>query len=587
LVGLVASFWLFLYTLYTLQVLSVSVEKKEKIGMYTTKGSTYRRGMPGFVWSALILIFGLVLGACAAPAPAASAPAAGAPTAEAIAEVTRDNTLIFAADATDLISLDPAVAYEFGGIQVVGNVYETLVSFEPGQPGVKPLLAESWDIETTADGSTITFHLNPAAVFASGNPVTAQDVVFSWARAIDINKSPAFLFTDISGLTKESFSAVDASTFQVNLPATVSPPVFLSVISFSLAAVVEQAVLEANMGDDMGSAWLNDNSAGSGPYVLNAWERSVGVTLDANPNYWGAAPAMQRVIMQNIPELANLQAAIETGDVDIVQDLGPEQAASLEGNPDVILSQATSTLLVYVGMNSTKPPLDNADAREAIRYAVNYDDIALLLKGNGKIVQEIIPEGFLGFTGVNPFSQDIAKAKELLAKAGVAEGTEIDFMIPTGTGPGGLEWGVLGAKIQADMELIGLKANIRQLQTSELLDIYRAQGGELTLMNWGPDFPDPDGNATPFANWDAHSLAWRNDWNDAKSIELSKQAAQAGSTEDRIALYAELVDYVQHNGPYIMLYQPIRTFGVRSNVTGFFYDPADTPAITFANIGKK
>ncbi len=570
--------------------------------MYTERQSIARRAKPGFVWLTLILVFGLLLGACAAPAaapapaaeqPAAAAEATAAPAAEAPAaapaaeELTRANTLIFAKDATDLISLDPAVAYEFSGIEMVGNIYETLVSFEPGQPGVKPVLAESWEIAESADGSTITFHLNPKAAFASGNPVTAQDVVFSWARAIDVNKSPVFLFTDISGLTKESFSAVDASTFQVNLPATVSPQVFLSVISFSLAAVLEQAVLEANMGDDLGSAWLNDHSAGSGPYVLNAWERSVSVTLDANPTYWGGAPAIKRVIMQNIPELANLQAAIETGDADIVQDLGPEQAVSLAGNPDVTLIQATSTLLAYVGMNSTKAPLDNPDVREAIRYAINYDEIATLLKGNGKIVQEIIPEGFLGFTGNNPFSQDIDKAKELLAKAGVAEGTEIDFLVATGTGPGGLEWGVLGAKIQADLELIGLKTNIQQLTQDELLNIYRAQGGELVLMNWGPDFPDPDGNATPFASWEAHSLAWRNDWNDAKAIELTKQAAQAETTEERIALYAELVDYVQHNGPYVMLYQPLRTFGVRNNVTGFLYDPADTPGITFANIGKK
>lgn len=568
--------------------------------MYTPNGSTPRQKTPGFVWLTLILVFGLLLGACAAPAaapaPAAEAPAAAeataapaaeAPAAPAAEELTRADTLIFAKDATDLISLDPAVVYEFSGIQVVGSVYETLVSFEPGQPGIKPLLAESWDIETTADGSTVTFHLNPAATFASGNPVTAQDVAFSWARAIDINKSPAFLLTDISAQTKDTFRAVDASTFEVDLPATVSPQVFLSVISFSLTAVVEQAIVEANMGDDMGSTWMNDNSAGSGPYVLAAWERSVSVTLDANPNYWGAAPVMKRVIMQNVPELANLQAAIETGDADIVDGLGPEQSATLEGNPDVQLVQAANTLLAYVGMNATKAPLDNPDVREAIRWAVNYDDIAILLKGNGKIVQEIIPEGFLGFTGINPFSQDIDKAKELLAKAGVAEGTEIDFMVPTGTGPGGLEWGILGAKIQADLALAGLTVNIQQLQTSELLNIYRAQGGELTLMNWGPDFPDPDGNATPFANWDATSLAWRNDWKDEKAIELTKQAAQAGTTEERIALYAELVDYVQHNGPYVMLYQPTNTFGLRSNITGFVFDSSDTPGITFANIGKK
>ena len=206
-------------------------------------------------------------------------------------------------------------------------------------------------------------------------------------------------------------------------------------ITFSIADVVEKAVVEANMGDDMGSAWLNDNSAGSGPYVLDSWARSAQVTLDANPNYWGTAPIMQRVILQNMPEMSNLQAAIETGDADIAQDLSPEAAASLEGNPDVNLVKATSTLLVYVGMNATKAPLDNPDVREAIRYAVNYDDLMTLLKGNAKLVQEIIPDGFLGFTGVNPFTQDIAKSKELLAGAGVAEGTEINFLVATGTAP--------------------------------------------------------------------------------------------------------------------------------------------------------
>ena len=540
-------------------------------------------------WIVLLVIVALLVGGCAAPAaqPAAS----GQPAAEAVAPaqpaaLTRDNTLIFASDASDLISLDPAVAYEFGGIEIVGNIYEPLVSFDPGQPGVKPLLAESWDIVDSGDMWTVIFKLNPAATFASGSPVTADDVVFSWSRAIEMNMSPAFLLIDIAQVTPDNMTAVDAQTFQVKLPKGVSPSVFLSVITFSVAAVLEKAVIEANAGDDMGSAWLNDHSAGSGPYVLESWARSAQVTMDANANYWGTAPLMPRVILQNMPEMANLQAAIETGDVDIVQDLGPEAAAALEGNPDVTLIKATSTLLIYVGMNATKPPLDNPDVREAIRYAVNYEDLMTLLKGNAKLVQEIIPDGFLGFTGVNPFTQDIAKAKELLAGAGVAEGTELGFLVATGTAPGGVDWAVIGALIQSNLAEVGLKANIQQLTQAELLNIYRAQGGELVLMNWGPDFPDPDGNATPFANWDAHSLAWRNDWNDATAIQMSKDAAIATDTAERIELYRQLVEYVQHSGPYVMLYQPIRIYGLGPSVTGFIFDPADTPGITLSIIGK-
>jgi peptide/nickel transport system substrate-binding protein len=543
----------------------------------------------------LLLVLSLLLGACAAPAappaaPAGDAAATAAPAeAAATGEVSREETLIFAADQTDIITLDPAVAYEFGGLLPVGNIYETLVSFNPGEPGkLVPVLAESWDVADSGDTWTLTFKLNPNATFASGNPVTAEDVAFSWGRAIDINKSPAFLLIDVCQITKENVTAVDATTLEVKLPKTVSPQVCLSVLTFSTAAVVEKAALEPNMGEDMGESWLNDNSAGSGPYVLNAWDRSVSVTLDANPNYWGGTvPAMKRVIIQNTPELANLQAAIETGDADIAQDLGSEQAVALEGNPDVTLDKVLSTLLVYVGMNATEPPLDNPDVREAIRYAVNYDDIITLLGGNAELVQEIIPIGFLGHVGENPFQQDIAKAKELLAGAGVAEGTEIDFIVPTGSAPGGIEWSTIAAKLQSDLAQVGLTLNIQMLQQSELLNIYRAQDGQMVMINWGPDFPDPDGNATPFANFDAQSLAWRNEWNDPQAIELSKQAAIELDPAKRTELYNELVDYVMHNGPYIMLYQPTRVFGTRNNVQGFVYDPNDTPTISFWTISKQ
>jgi len=538
----------------------------------------------------LVLVLSLLLAACgqtAAPvAPAEVAPAAEAPA--ATGEVSREETLVYAGDFTDLLTLDPAVVYEFGGTLIVGNVYETLVSFNPGDPTLIPMLAESWEVTQEGDNWLLTFKLDPDAKFASGNPVTADDVVFSWNRVLDINLSPAFLLSEVCAMTAESASAPDASTVELRIPGAVSPQVCLAVLTFTTAAVVEKAAVEPNMGSDMGQSWLNDNSAGSGPYVLSRWDRSVSVTLDADPDYWGGTlPAMKRVIVQNMPELANMQAAIETGDADIVFDLGAEQVAALEGNSDISLVPGLSLILAYIGLNALEPPLDNPDVREAIRYAVNYDDIITLLGGNGELVQEIIPIGFLGHTGNNPFSQDIEKAKELLAAAGVTEGTEIDALVPTGLGPGGLEWATLAAKVQADLEQVGLKMNIQQLQTSELLNIYRAQDGQMVFMNWSPDFPDPDGNATPFASYEARSLAWRNDWDDPKAIELSKQAASELDSAKRVELYAELVDYVQHNGPYVMLYQPTRVYALRSNLQGFAYDPNDSPVVSFWLINKQ
>lgn len=95
--------------------------------------------------------------------------------------------------------------------------------------------------------------------------MTAEDVVFSWSRAIDINKSPAFLLTDVCQMTKENIRAVDAGTVELKIPGEASPSVCLSVLTFTVAAVVEKAAVEPNMGDDMGESWLNDHSPAAAP----------------------------------------------------------------------------------------------------------------------------------------------------------------------------------------------------------------------------------------------------------------------------------------------------------------------------------
>jgi peptide/nickel transport system substrate-binding protein len=503
-----------------------------------------------------------------------------------LADVSRDDTLIFAADTTDLLSLDPAVAYEFSGIQVVGSVYQALVKLDPGDPTIKPLLAKSWDMKDGADSTVITFKLDEKAKFASGAPVTADDVVYSWGRIIDLNKSPAFLFTDVGGLKKENFKAIDPQTVELTLPKTTSPQVFLTVLSNSVAAVVEKKLVEANAGSDFGSTWLNDHSAGSGPYVLAAWDRSNQVVLDTNPSYWGTPAPIKRVIMRNVTEQANLQSAIETGDADIVQDLGLEQIKALEGNADVQLVKANLTQLEYMGMNAKIAPFDKPEAREAVRYAINYDDINTLLNGNGKIVQEVIPDGFLGYTGETPFKQDIEKAKQLLAKAGVAAGTEVQLTVASSGATGGLDSTTLAAKLQSDIEKIGLKVTIQSIQQSELLNQYRAQKLQMVILSWGPDYPDPNTNADPFTNYAAKSIAWRNGFESPEIAKLAKDASLAPTPAARAALYKQMTERLFHEGPYAVLYQPVRTYGVRKNIKGFVYDPATTPSIFFWTISK-
>jgi peptide/nickel transport system substrate-binding protein len=275
-----------------------------------------------------------------------------------------------------------------------------------------------------------------------------------------------------------------------------------------------------------------------------------------------------------VPEATNQLAALQKGDADIARNLSPEQINSLKGKPDTVAAAGDSLLLVYVGMNVTVKPLDNPDVREALRTAVDYDGVInALLSGNGRKMQTIVPAGLAGANSDAPFQQNIDAAKKLLAKAGQDKGFTLELLIPTGQAPGGVAWSDLAAKLQSDWAKIGVTVNIKQTTQAELLGSYRAQKGQLVLILWGPDFPDPDANAGPFTDYAAKSIAFRNSWDDKTIAAKGRDAALIADPAKRAAAYKDLTDYVLHNGPYVILYQVKEQFGLRSSVKNFVWSP--------------
>ena len=526
----------------------------------------------------------LVAAACGpAATPGPSGSAGTSPTASAGGAAS---TLVWYSDLSDLISLDPAVVYEFSGTLLAHNAYETLVKFEGADLAtIKPALAQSWDIKDTGSTFDITFKLKTGQKFASGNPITADDVVYSIQRAINLNKSPAFLFTDIAQLKPESVKASDASTVVVSLPKTASTQGFLSILTFTIGGIVDsKEVKTKEAGGDFGSGYLLDHSSGSGPFIIDHWTKNSEVLLKANPNYGGTKPTLSAVLVKHVPESTNQQFALEKGDADIAKNLSPQQIKALQGKPGVTTASGNSLQLVYVGMNATFKPLDNVDVREALRTAVDYDGIVNnLLSGNAKKVQDIVPAGLAGYNDATPFQADVTKAKALLAKAGQTSIT-LELLVSTGAAPGGAQWSDIAAKLKDDWAKIGVTANIKQTAQAELLTTYRAQKGQLVLILWGPDFPDPDANVGPFTDYNAKSIAFRNGFNDATYADKARKAAVITDPTARAAAYKDITDYMLHNGPYVILYQPTAQFGLRSNVKGFVWSPVDWT--DFASISK-
>jgi peptide/nickel transport system substrate-binding protein len=515
--------------------------------------------------SMVIVVAALVAAACAAPATPGAGTGSVAPSAGGAA-----STLVIDRDTSDLISFDPAVLYEFSAVFATHNVYETLVKFEGTDLTTpKPGLATSWDIKDAGSNWDITFKLRSGVKFASGNPLTADDVVYSFQRAIKLNKSPAFLFTDIAGLKSESVKATDPTTVVVTMPKTSSTQTFLVILTFTIGGIVDSKDLKTReTAGDFGSAYLLDHSAGSGPFMLDHWTKNTEFLLKANPNYAGTKPTLSGVLFKHVQEPTNQQFALEKGDIDIANDLGSEQIAALQGKAGVTTTSADSLLLVYVGMNAMFKPLDNVKVREALRTAVDYDGIVKdLLKGNGKKVQGIVPKGLAGYNESTPFQADVNKAKSLLQEAGQTAVT-LEFLVPTGSAPGGVAWSDIAAKLKSDWAKIGVTVNIKATTTADLLATYRAQKGQLVMINWGPDYPDPGANVNPFTDYKAKSIAYRNGWDDPIATK-AHEAELITDPAKRVAAYKEITDYVLHNGPYVVLYQPSELFGLRSNVKGF------------------
>jgi peptide/nickel transport system substrate-binding protein len=405
--------------------------------------------------------------------------------------------------------------------------------------------------------------------------VTAKDVVYSFERALALKGPGSFLFTEIAQLKPGATKALDPYTVEVRIPKAASPQSFLSILTFTIGGIVDSEEVQKNArGGDLGKDFLTNNSAGSGPYRLVRWDRGNQVILEANPNA-RIKPKISRVVLRYIQEPAVLRTALESGEIDIAEGLTPEGLKAIAANPRFNVVRAETLRLQYLGMNmKAGSPFANPKVREAVRYAVNQDELVQgLLQGNAVKIQTFIPKGLLGYNPAAPYRYDPERARRLLAEAGYPQGLEFELLTSTGICGGGVPCPDVAAKLQADMARAGLRARIRAIANAEVLATYRAQNHQMVLVGWSPDFPDPDGNATPWTDYSARSLAWRNSYNDEVAAKLARQAALEADPEKRKALYKVLTEKVLREGPYVVLYQPSLPIGLSAKVEGFLKNP--------------
>lgn len=479
------------------------------------------------------------------------------------AKIPKD-TLVIGANTGIFITMDPGVSFEVLPNAIVKNIYANLVKIrmENGKFVVVPDLAESWEQGT--DGKTWTFHLRKGLVFANGDPLTAKDVVYSLKRVITLKKSPAWLFTDVLGLTEDSVSATDDFTVQVITNGAPANTV-LTNIGNTLGGILNPKEVQKHEKDgDMGQAWLTDHSAGAGPYILKEWKRNISLVLVANPRYWQSPPPIKTLIIQDVPEAADQFLMLKRGDIDIAWNLTAEQGNELKNQKNARVVSTPGQALEYVGMNAGWGPFKDARVRQAVKYAIDYDAIIKKVRAGFAINnQQFLPAGYFGYVKDNPFKQNIEKAKALLAEAGYANGFEVELV--TNTTETRKNEAII---VQENLAKVGIKASVTIMQASQMYAKYRQQGINLIVAGWGVDYPDAAALTDPFANYRVHQLAWRLAWLNDHAADLAQASNHETNEKKRFDTIRELIKYWQENGPFAMLYQRVEYWGVGNDTKG-------------------
>ena len=493
--------------------------------------------------------------------------------------LTPKDTLVQALAFDDIITLDPAESFEISGGEIIGNSYQRLMQFEVSDPSkLSGMLAGKWTV--SKDGKTFSFELRPGLKFASGNPLGAEEMVFSLQRAVLLDKTPAFILTQF-GWSKanvaDKVKQTGPLTLTIETDKAFAPSFVLNCLTANVASAVDMKLLLSKaQNGDMGAAWLKSNHAGSGPWKLREWRANEILVLDRNEVFVGPKPALARIIYRHVKEAATQRLLLEKGDVDIARNLAPQDLAAMAGNKDIKLESRPKGTVAYLGLNQKNPNLAKPEVREAFKWLVDYAAIgATLIKDIGVVHQNFLPLGLLGASSDKPFKYDLDKAKALLAKAGLAGG----FKVTMDTRSAQPVQGIAEA-IQQTAKRAGIEIEIIPGDGKQTLTKYRARKHDIYIGEWAADYWDPHTNADVFARNPDNSdearlkpLTWRNAW---AIPELTAKADAALLERDpvkRARQYQAIQAEVRNSSPFVMLFQQTQVAAMRANIDGFKLGP--------------
>jgi peptide/nickel transport system substrate-binding protein len=525
---------------------------------------------------AFLMVLVLILSACgpaatATPAatlpPAAAAtqppaPAATEPPATATAAPPR---VLKVASTASFETFDPIASFSVEAAYLP-NLYEGLLRVNPSGSAEKftPLLATSW--EKSDDALKWTFHLRQGVKFHDGEPLTAAAVKQSIEAAKDHGAASWFW------APLDTIETPDNTTVVFNLKYATA---FELIVGATYQAwIVSPKALDAFAADP--KYWEKGVEAGTGPYMLESYTPDAEVVFTKNPDYWGGWKPGQydKVVVSIVPESTTQQQMLEGGEADLVCACLPtDSLPSFESDPKYTVIKDKSFFNYIAYFNTLRPPLDNVKVRQALSYAIPYQDIIKIAVG-GLGIQSRGPVP----TGVFPWSEDVfqytydlEKAKTLLEEAGHKGGGFPMKLTYTASNPAETLFAPL---IKDSFAQIGVDVTIEPLKLAEQLAMARngANGEDITLMLYWPGYADAGVDNLWSLFYYTSTPSWNLSYYNNPNYQSLIDKATTSDQPTAQPLYTQAMNILVNDAPGVFFYEPQSVFVIPNTVAGFQYN---------------
>ena len=495
------------------------------------------------------------------------------------------STLVIAAPATPQ-SLDCNFDVSLGTFEAIAALYDGLLGFEkipdaqapdarrediafhgdkPGGVNMVGKLAESWELDPS--GKRAVFKLRQGVMSNWGNELTAEDVRWTWNRAFELGALGAF-YTAVTGLKKPDDVKVE-DKYVVSFNVEEPNPLLLKIHTNLYTPVYDSVKCKAEGGTDdpWARKFIENNSAGFGPYQLQQLVRGQQAVFQARADYYGGKPAIDTVVFKEVPTSASRVQLLQGGAVDIAQYLQPLEIISLKNVPSVAVETVPASFMIWIELNAKIAPFDNVDVRRAMNFAFPqqevikavYQDLASPLNG-------CMPNIYPGFSGeFYSYEHNLDKAKELLDKAGMGSG----FKSTLAYNAGDPVQEPIAIIYQSALKKIGVELELKKVPAGSFYNFVTDRKQPMIFYVDSPWCPDPGYSLTLY--FDSKSYV---NYSNYANAEVDKLLAEMAATADenvRLAKAKEAQKIIMDEAPWTFVTYPNYTMARKADLKGWTY----------------